>query len=106
MPSYTEAGKMHRWPSTMARSRSRRSVQFMIVPFDEVCLERSAVLARPYAVQTSHRAIARKWLSGHLTWDYDFTATSVRRDAAITTTATDTGRSRCLVSTTARVRLR
>jgi hypothetical protein len=26
---------MHRWPSTMARSRSRRSVQFMVLPFDE-----------------------------------------------------------------------
>ena len=32
MPSYTDAGKMQRLPSTIARSRSRRSVQFIRAP--------------------------------------------------------------------------
>ena len=33
IPSYTDAGKTQRLPSTMARSRSRRSVQFIPRPF-------------------------------------------------------------------------
>src|ERR1041384_3099492 len=51
MPPYTEAGWIHRPPLMIARSRSRRSVQFMAPALPRVA-KSQRVLARPDHVPT------------------------------------------------------